>query len=200
MDDELDPSQPEFGLFTSTYTYLRALLDERYRDVTDGQRTLIAVLRMYLAILPDARYDGAPFTLSHPDFDSQNIILNDFGNIAAFIDWDGIATAPRQLGALGYPAWLTVDWDPDMYDDYRKNPHHDTEADLHAYRKMYSDAIDTISGGTLGDVVRNSHIVFTLCIDICSRLQIPEKVLHLGTYVFGTGRDFALHLMVRCLV
>ncbi len=84
-----------------------------------------------------------------------------------------------------------------MYDDYRKNPHHETEADLHAYRKMYSDAIDTISGGTLGDVVRNSHIVFTLCIAVCSRLQMPEIVLHPGTCVFGTGRDFALHLMVE---
>ncbi len=26
---------------------------------------------------------------------------------------------------------------------------------------------------------------------------MPEIVLHLATYVFGTGRDFALHLMVE---
>ena len=84
--------------------------------------------------------EPAVCTLKTADGDS----LSDAGDVVAFIDWDGIATYPRQIGALAYPSWLTVDWDPLMYDGYKKKPHYDTEEDLHTYRKMYSDAVDVL--------------------------------------------------------
>lgn len=198
FNDDVKPSKPEYGPFTSADTYLRTSLDEHCKgtDSIIAQSSLVTMLRMYLAILPDARFDGAPFVLGHPDFDSQNIILDDSGNIAAFIDWDGIATQPRQLGALTYPSWLTVDWDPLMYAAYKENPHCDTEADLHAYRKLYSDAVDALSGGAFGDAVRNSHVVSTLAIAVFQPMTRSEIVTHIGKYFFGSG-EFPWDIVIR---
>lgn len=197
FDHDFKPSKPQFGPFISTHTFLRTVLEEHWNgaDCSLPVKALVAILQMYLGIIPDARYDGAPFVLGHPDLDSQNIILDDAGDVVAFIDWDGIATYPRQIGALAYPSWLTVDWDPLMYDGYKKKPHYDTEEDLHTYRKMYSDAVDAASGGTLGDVVRNSHVVAALAIAVFSPMLLGGIVMHVGKYVFGEQR-FTATLMV----
>ncbi|RDX51452.1 hypothetical protein OH76DRAFT_1401315 [Lentinus brumalis] len=59
MDEEgFEPSQPEFGPFTSTQIHLRALVEERYHNQIGSHKALVAILRMFLALLPDARYDG----------------------------------------------------------------------------------------------------------------------------------------------
>ena len=55
------------------------------------------------------------FVLLHPDFDIQNFIVSEEGDLQGIIDWDGFTVAPRSLGNERYPGWLSRDWDSDMY-------------------------------------------------------------------------------------
>lgn len=50
-----------------------------------------------------------PFVLAHPDFDIQNFIVSEDGELRGIIDWDGVAAVPRTLGNERYPGWLTRD-------------------------------------------------------------------------------------------
>ena len=43
-----------------------------------------------------AASDG--FVLSPPDFDSQNILVDDQGNVTGIIDWDLVQTLPSCVG------------------------------------------------------------------------------------------------------
>ncbi|KAI9065145.1 hypothetical protein FKP32DRAFT_525116 [Trametes sanguinea] len=198
--DPLNPSQPDAptpelededdrGPFTSTHAYLSALL-----AATRAQRDdpTLALLQLLLSALPSRAYDRAPFTLGHPDFDAQNVFLDArTGAVAALVDWDGVAAAPRELGALTYPMWLTVDWDPFAYAGYRAHqPHCDGEETLRALRRFYTGAVDRASGEgrRWGRVTRNSHLVSTLEIGITNELSRLEVVYRLGKYVFGSGR------------
>ncbi|KZV87206.1 hypothetical protein EXIGLDRAFT_697764 [Exidia glandulosa HHB12029] len=68
------------------------------------------MLELFHDTLADPHYDTALFTLKHPDLNSQNVFVDDeTGEISALVDWDGVAVLPRQLGALGCPARLTVE-------------------------------------------------------------------------------------------
>ena len=69
---------------------------------------MLAVLQLFISALTDITLDGPPFILSHPDFDSQNVLVDDDGAITGIIDWDNVDVRPRQVAAA-YPMWLTVD-------------------------------------------------------------------------------------------
>jgi aminoglycoside phosphotransferase (APT) family kinase protein len=75
----------------------------------------LALLRMFVTLVFDRAHDRGPFLLHHPDFSYQNILVNDEGDVTGIIDWDGIATAPRELSFARYPSWITRDWDPHAY-------------------------------------------------------------------------------------
>ena len=53
---------------------------------------------------------GRKFVLSHPDLDFQNILVAEDGTVTGFIDWDGAAAVPREIGCSLYPQWLMRDW------------------------------------------------------------------------------------------
>lgn len=182
--DDFAPSDGVYGPYDSTHTYLLELLDAQIGEERPSPPH--ALFRLLLGGLLDTRYDGPPFTLAHPDFDSQNIFLDDAGNVTAFIDWDGVRTEPRRLGALSYPAWLDVDWDPLMYGGYKQDPNHDTPEDLHRYREIYTRGIDKHSDGTLGAVVRNSHVLSSLAVAIFFPPSLHAIVYNVGAYVFGS--------------
>ena len=55
------------------------------------------------------------YTICFPDFDWQNIMVNDSGEITGFIDWDDVEIKPMSSGAGTYPSWLTRDWQPGSY-------------------------------------------------------------------------------------
>ena len=59
--------------------------------------------------------DRHPFVLGHPDFDLQNILVKEDGTLCGIIDWDGVGAVPHTVGCLGYPLWLTRDWEPSNY-------------------------------------------------------------------------------------
>ncbi|KAK4693445.1 hypothetical protein P7C71_g3962, partial [Lecanoromycetidae sp. Uapishka_2] len=96
------------------------------------------------AQLPD---QGQQFVLAHPDFDFQNILVEDDGTVCGFIDWDGVATVPNMVGCQRYPLWLTRDWDAhyvdpsDEEDEDSKYPQNSPE-ELRCYRAMYAQFID----------------------------------------------------------
>lgn len=77
-------------------------------------RGLNKLLRHLISLIPEPKnMDG--FVLAHPDFDIQNFIVSEEGELQGIIDWDGAAAVPRTLGNERYPGWLTRDWDPAMY-------------------------------------------------------------------------------------
>ncbi|KAI0629456.1 hypothetical protein C8Q77DRAFT_1075974 [Trametes polyzona] len=185
-DDEDDKPQ-EFGPFASTHAYLTALLAlRRKRGRGPWATSSCSLLRLFIGALPDEQFDGAPFILGHPDFDAQNIFVDEeTGRVVDIIDWDGVAVMPRQLGALQYPAWLTMDWNPDMFDNYLNCPGHDTEEDLRMYRRMYVDAVREASGGRLEAATRNSHVAMTVHLALGSTSLMPTLLHRLGEYTFG---------------
>ncbi|KAI0328556.1 hypothetical protein GY45DRAFT_992580 [Cubamyces sp. BRFM 1775] len=210
--------EEDLGPFTSTHAYLSALL-AAVRARTRGRAPAqsqpphdgrpprakpsdddptLAFLALLISALPPRSYDTAPFTLCHPDFDSQNVFISpSSGEVTALVDWDGVAAAPRQLGALTLPMWLTVDWDPFAYAGYQAaQAHCDSEAELHRLRGVYADAVERAAAEVLGgdggrawgEVTRTSHVVSTLEIGITAEMPRLEIVYRLGKYVFGSGR------------
>lgn len=47
-----------------------------------------------------------PFVLAHPDFDIQNVIVGQDGELKGIIVWDGVCMVPRSVGNLSLPGWL----------------------------------------------------------------------------------------------
>ncbi|KAE9965979.1 hypothetical protein BLS_007282 [Venturia inaequalis] len=90
--------------------------------------------------LPDSGVlNGQPlesFVLAPPDFDCQNILVDDEGNVTGIIDWDGVHTVPRFAGFAALPLWLTRDftdarweWDGELGN---------SDWDLARYRQCYA--------------------------------------------------------------
>lgn len=102
-------------------------------------------------------YETAPetFVLAHPDFDLQNIFVDEEGNIISIIDWSGIRTVPRWAGWSSLPLFLRKDWDSDYnirHDDidYPLSPWK-----LEHYRKAYhgylQEELDPTGTGSYND-------------------------------------------------
>lgn len=73
------------------------------------------LLRMAIESIPKTLDGNGKFYLSPTDFDLQNIMVNEAGDITGFIDWDNVMTKPAAFGYARYPAWITADWDPCTY-------------------------------------------------------------------------------------
>lgn len=83
--------------------------------------------------------DSPPgFVLSLPDFDSQNVMVDDQGTITGLIDWDLAQTMPRFVGYARYPGWITRDWDPLMYGWPKMAESEDSPETLRRYRAYYN--------------------------------------------------------------
>ncbi|KAJ3494911.1 hypothetical protein NLG97_g3766 [Lecanicillium saksenae] len=133
-----------------------------------------------------------PFVFAHPDFDIQNFIVNEEGELQAIIDWDGVCTVPRSIGNLSLPGWLTRDWDPAMYGyqesmEEGKKPigvWENSPEELSRYRQIYRCFMTGIPEGQAekdkADLTSMSLIMENLCIagrePIC-RAEIVEKMI-----------------------
>ena len=178
-----------FGPFDSAHSFLSSLLSIR-RHASDSP--MLAVLELFLSSLTDNTLDGPPFGLSHPDFDSQNVLVDDDGTITGIIDWDNVDIRPRQGAAAAYPMWLTVDWDPLFYGWSKDvspegNAAYDSPAELATYRRAYLNAMTCASNGKLTHITRNSHIWTTLYIALSNEIVTSGIVDHLSKFVFGSG-------------
>ncbi|KAJ7151129.1 hypothetical protein C8R46DRAFT_1123364 [Mycena filopes] len=101
---------------TSTYVYFQSELIHQLKDASDiTVISWLQLLRTFTGMLLDPALDGAPFFLSHPDLNYQNILVDEEGNVTGLIDWDDTCVVPRQCAFARYPSWITRDWDPLMY-------------------------------------------------------------------------------------
>jgi hypothetical protein len=72
---------------------------------------LITEAFLVAAEVPDLDTDE-DFVLMHADFDIQNMMVDDEGNLTGVLDWDGLSSQPRQAGWSMVPFWLQNDWSP----------------------------------------------------------------------------------------
>lgn len=145
--DEASDDLPfrDIGPFFDLRDYLQYMVD-RHRPSSEGFGIgLYRMLVLFIEWLPED-YVKAPFVLAHPDFDLQNVLVEEDGTVCGLIDWDGVAAEPRYLGCESYPKWLTHDWDPFFYNFDAENgklyreygqPEHPPE-ELSYYRTLYA--------------------------------------------------------------
>ena len=72
---------------------------------------LITGAFLVAAEVPEINTDE-DFVLTHADFDIQNLMVDDEGNLTGVLDWDGLSSQPRQAGWSMVPFWLQNDWSP----------------------------------------------------------------------------------------
>ncbi len=95
----------------------RLLKDERFPEDCQNSSTkgVLELYRLVAAAFLDATEvpDSAEeFVLMHEDFDIQNMVVDDSGNLTGILDWDGLSSQPRQVGWSMVPYWIQGDWAP----------------------------------------------------------------------------------------
>ncbi|KAI0369075.1 hypothetical protein BV20DRAFT_968579 [Pilatotrama ljubarskyi] len=170
----------DFGPFDSTRACFTAVVNLRRPLEKDPKgKAWCALTQFFIDSLLEEHYDCAPFTFDHPDFNTQNIFVDDTGRVVGIIDWDGVSIQPRQIGALCYPTFVTLDWNPG---DYGADPE-----EMHGYRQKYTEAIRVASNGKLDAVVRNSHVAECVCACASSGSEAGTILIRLGEYAFGSA-------------
>jgi aminoglycoside phosphotransferase (APT) family kinase protein len=171
------------GPFETTRSFLLDDWDDN-NGAADWRLQELQIVRAAVESIPETLMHDGCYTLTPPDFDSQNIFVDDDGNVTGFIDWDSVKTQPRVLGYCRYPTFITRDWDPAMYaygepDANREN----SPEELSRYRQIYADAfarIGLLASDFSADDTKLSHIVEAIEIAAGSRIcrsGIVEKLL-----------------------
>ncbi|KAI1118021.1 kinase-like domain-containing protein [Nemania sp. NC0429] len=124
------------------YDSTSAFLD---RNPAEGPGENASVWNKAAAKLSEVLLDCLPtldspssFVLCFPDFDSQNVLVDDEGTVTGLIDWDLAQTMPRFVGYARYPGWITRDWDPLMYGWPKLADSEDSPETLERYRAHYN--------------------------------------------------------------
>lgn len=159
-----DPDIKEFGPFRTTNDYLDYLHDSQERDphpMAVGCRELLTRMIASLPLSVEKPHDGGndeTFVLTAPDFDSQNFMVDEQGNLTGIIDWDHVQTMPLFLGYCRYPEWITRDCDPLFY-SYPSNAMEGSPEQLRQYRQHYAAEMARLlhNDGT-ARFVKKSHI------------------------------------------
>lgn len=89
----------EFGPFTSSRDFLKPFIktDSHRGDsfpLVIGSKKLTSWIIDYLPLSSDSTESPETFVLSPPDFDSQNFLIDDEGNLTEILDWDTVHTVP----------------------------------------------------------------------------------------------------------
>ena len=190
-DPDDDPIYIECAASGDTKAYYTLMLDihPEQNPVPEGLAMLLRQLISWIS--EPSRMD--PFVLAHPDFEIQNFIVSEEGELRGIIDWDGVAAVPRTLGNERYPGWLTRDWDPAMY-GYKESMEHGVEPEgvwedspecLAYYRNIYDGIMarhrTERRRGSEGNLCRVSLITENLAIavdDPRCRNAILRKMVH----------------------
>ena len=170
------------GPFLTSQDYLQYCLDH-HRDVEDrhplsvGARKLTGTMIRHL---PSPRKARETFVMVPPDFDSQNIMIDERGNLTGIIDWDNVRTEPSFLGYSRFPGWITRDWDPLMY-NYPETKRENSPEELKRYRSRYNRQITRqLNGRGDSPLTVKSHIFEAVAIsalDSTCRLEIVRKIV-----------------------
>ncbi|KAK6951706.1 hypothetical protein Daesc_006229 [Daldinia eschscholtzii] len=184
------------GPFDSTIAHLDANHDRNNED-NEYNEWDKAEKKIMDAIIPFSVINDklCHFVLCHPDLDSQNVMVDDQGNVTGLIDWDMTTTMPQCLGYAAYPSWITRDWDPIVY-GWPYEDAEDSPETLERYRSYYHDQIIRALGWK-GDwkFTEYSHIARAVWIATLSkrnRLEICRKLVQVA---LDTGKDNALDIL-----
>ncbi|KAI0198568.1 hypothetical protein F4808DRAFT_472685 [Astrocystis sublimbata] len=162
------------GTGPQRYTDVQAMIDRWfvYHDPCDDPIYLINPLCSdpKTCWIPEQN-ETNHFVLRYPDFNSQNFIVSEDGDLRGIIDWSGVSFSPRTVGCAVYPSWLTRDWDPIMY-GYRESMDQgvkpegcweDSPSCLADCRQIYKAAIAKIDAAS-ADICRMSLVTSNLAI------------------------------------
>ncbi|KAK4159555.1 kinase-like domain-containing protein [Cladorrhinum sp. PSN259] len=189
-----DWSENEDGTFHVTasgpYNTASEYLDDHF-VVTDDRKSpwkvaATMVTRAAVQHLPFGEpSDG--FVLAVPDFDSQNIMVDDEGNLTGIIDWDLVQTVPRCVGYSRYPGWITRDWDPLMYGWPKAITFENSPEELGRYREYYRNALgEALQRSGDWEFTGKSHIweaIWIAALNSVNRLEICCKLVEEATGV-----------------
>ncbi|KAL4794567.1 hypothetical protein BDV19DRAFT_364819 [Aspergillus venezuelensis] len=103
-DDPIYVQCPPSADILDYYTFIL----DRHPANHDFARGEAALHRQLVSWIPEPK-GVDPFVLAHPDFDVQNLIVDDDETLLAVIDWDGASAKLRSSGNRRYPGWLTRD-------------------------------------------------------------------------------------------
>ncbi|KAK0718178.1 hypothetical protein B0T26DRAFT_676374 [Lasiosphaeria miniovina] len=120
------------------------------------------------------------------DRQSFKFLVDEHGNLAGIIDWDGVGAWLKSLGNLSYPDWLTRDWDPE-----------DTPQTLVRYRRIYQAAIrDAL---VENKVDKGHHTFYTSATLITENLRIaPTSPMGSGNILRKIVNEIAKVDRVPC--
>jgi len=133
------------GSFNTTKDWLSSMLGEpeEVPKETEYTKAYHWLLEAAIQSIPAFLDRPSDFALGHPDFNCQNVLVNDDGDITGIIDWDGVRTSPRPLAFARYTSWNTRNWDPVEYGYGEENgEEEDSPAQLLSYRNAYAAAFE----------------------------------------------------------
>ena len=115
---EFEVVEPHHSTREMVSDALRELLDtaaypDSFRDYfTTGFFRLYQIVVDAFLMAADVPEHEEKFVLFHTDFDIQNMMVDNHGNLTGIFDWDGVSSQPRQIGWSMVPFWLQKDWSP----------------------------------------------------------------------------------------
>ncbi|KAM0249624.1 hypothetical protein ACHAP5_002750 [Fusarium lateritium] len=157
----------------------------RFKDAKDSVwgRAESKMLETLIQNSPDLD-SYSRFVLCPPDFDSQNVLVDDKGNVTGIIDWDLCRTMPPHLGYASYPGWITRDWDPLMYGWPVEQEYEDSPETLQRYRAHYSKELGkALSWKGDWKFTANSHVaeaVWIATLNSTNRMDICRKFVEVA--------------------
>jgi aminoglycoside phosphotransferase (APT) family kinase protein len=176
----------DFGPFESSKKYLQYQLEHLSNGEDCSALGLGAkkITSMMISLLPLLKHRDGDETsvISLPDFDSQNIMVDDEGDVTGILDWDLVQTVPRFLGYCRYPEWITRDWDPIRYEYLQHNncERENCPEELKNYRKWYEIEMKKCLRGGDARFTTKSHIYEAVAIAATSddsRLEVVRNIL-----------------------
>ncbi|KAI0139467.1 kinase-like domain-containing protein [Hypoxylon sp. NC0597] len=124
------------GPFDSSTAFLEEDAEEpRLDTLSKAERKIMASV---MPSFPISRSSNG-FVLCPPDFDAQNVLVDEQGNITGWLDWEHVHTVPRPVGYAKYPSWIMSDWDPVM-GGWPGIPE-DSPDELKRYREYYKEEL-----------------------------------------------------------
>ncbi|KAF2090979.1 hypothetical protein K490DRAFT_62309 [Saccharata proteae CBS 121410] len=172
-----------------------------------GMYSYLSAIIDLMPVAKDPKTGKENFVLVPPDFDIQNILVDNNGNITALIDWDRVESQPCFLGWASCPEFLKEDWDhdykwpnssryqlsPEEFDRYR--------ADYARYMKQACSGAEeecaiTEKSALFGAVWRNigrgdddhRQLLEKILAIVCPRVLVRDHLIEVGKH----GLDNAL--------
>lgn len=177
--------------WTSQYA-LPSLTKHNKEDLTDAHR---GAYKFFWLVFNQAVFKPArpeTFTIHHNDFNLQNILVDDDGNVTGIIDWDGAFIAPRCMGAAAAPLFLQKDWMPEHLDNLETGPHMAWKTPY--YREIYASAL--MEAGCSDAIYTTKSPIYSAALEAVqqdtmnSMIDLIDKLLRETPHVRVKSLDF----------